>query len=58
LDQIELGAYGLATIQLGVDAIIATTIIEQLDFDDFNKLKRQIETSVIRFIEDMNDILG
>ena len=57
LGQKELRSYGLSTTQPGVDAIIAATIIEHPDFNDLTELKRQIETSVIRFIEDMNEIL-
>ncbi|KNZ40845.1 DUF7000 family protein [Acetobacterium bakii] len=58
LGQKELGAYVLSPIQPGVDAIIAESIVEQPDFDHFKELKQQIEAHIIRFSEDLNEILA
>jgi hypothetical protein len=47
------GKYSLSQIQPGVDSIIATSIIEQPDFDDLEVLKKLIEARTKEFAEDI-----
>ncbi len=49
----DLGRYVLSHIQPGVDSIIASSIVEQPDFDDLDELKKHIEVKTMEFVEDM-----
>jgi hypothetical protein len=49
----DLGRYVLSQIQPGVDSIIASSIVEQPDFDDLDELKKRIEVKTMEFVEDM-----
>lgn len=49
----NIGRYELSRIQPGVDAIIASIITEQPDFDTPDELKQLIEAETIKFSEDM-----
>jgi hypothetical protein len=53
----DLGRYVLSQIQPGVDSIIASSIVEQPDFDDLDELKKRIEVKTMEFVEDMVRIL-
>ncbi|MHC1679469.1 MAG: hypothetical protein AB9886_02960 [Candidatus Cryosericum sp.] len=53
----DLGRYVLSQIQPGVDSIIASSIVEQPDFDDPDELKKHIEVKTMAFVEEMVRIL-
>jgi len=53
----NIGGYSLSQIQPGVDSIIASSIIEQPDFDNHDELKKQIGANTIEFIKDINSML-
>lgn len=57
LNHKDLGTYVLSQMQPGVDSIIASSIVEQPDFDDPNGLKRNIEVKTMEFVEDMIRVL-
>jgi hypothetical protein len=57
LSRKDLGGYTLTKIRPGEDSIIASIIVEQPDFDNPEKLKRQIEARTIEFAGDMMSIL-
>lgn len=49
----DLRGYSLSQAAPGVDAIIATTITDQIDFDHPEELKRLIEESTMEFSENV-----
>ncbi len=53
----DLGKYTLTQIKPGVDSIIESVIVERPDFNDFNELRKQIETATMGFIKDIISIL-
>ena len=53
----NLGRFTLSQIQPGVDSIIASTIIEQPNFDNLAELKKQLEIRIIEFVKDINSII-
>lgn len=53
----DLGRYALSQIQPGVDSIIASTIVEQPDFDNPDELKKRIEAKTMEFSQDIAHIL-
>ena len=57
LSRKDLGRYVLSQIRPGVDSIIASSIVEQPDFDDPDELKKHIEVKTMEFVEDMVHIL-
>jgi hypothetical protein len=57
LNHKDLGSYVLSQIQPGVDSIIASSIVEQPDFDDLDELKRHIEVKTMEFVEDIIPVL-
>jgi hypothetical protein len=58
LSQRDLGNYKLSRIQPGVDAIIASVLVENPDFNHLEELKAQLELKTLKFTEDMISILG
>ncbi|MBP1745126.1 MAG: hypothetical protein H6Q58_2104 [Firmicutes bacterium] len=57
LSRKDLGGYTLSKIRPGEDSIIASVIVEQPDFDNPEKLKKQIEARTVEFAGDMVSIL-
>lgn len=53
----DIGKYTLSQIHPGVDSIIASVIVEQPDFDDFDELKKQIEVKVVEFAKEVTAML-
>jgi hypothetical protein len=53
----DTGKYALSQMKPGVDSIIESTIMEQPDFNDIDRLKKQIETKTLEFVQDMISIL-
>jgi len=49
----KIDPYRLSQVLPGVDSIIESTIVKQPDFDNPEKLKKQIEEKTIAFIEDL-----
>ncbi len=49
----DLGGYTLSKVEPGVDAIIATQLISQPDFDHPEELKALIEATTLAFIKDI-----
>lgn len=54
----NLGQYALTQINPGVDSIIEAVIVEQPDFDDVERLKKQIEEKTLEFTKDIIAILN
>jgi len=53
----DIGRYTLSQVHPGVDSIIESSILEHPDFGDSFEMKKQIETKVIEFIEDISTII-
>lgn len=54
----NIGNYTLSKVQPGVDSIIASVIIHKPDFDNTEKLKKEIELKTMQFVEDINSMLN
>jgi hypothetical protein len=57
LSRKDIGRYGLSQIHPGVDSIIASTLIDQPDFDSADTLKTDLEMKTMEFIRDMESLL-
>ncbi len=57
LSHANIGRYHLSQIRPGVDSIIASSIIEQPDFDNLEELKNDIEVKTIAFVKDINAMI-
>jgi len=53
----DLGGFTLSQIQPGVDSIIASTIMDQPNFENFNEMKKQLETKIIGFVKAITPII-
>jgi hypothetical protein len=53
----NIGRFTLSQVHPGVDSIIASSIIEQPDFDHLDELKKQIEVKTIEFAKDISSML-
>jgi len=53
----NLGRFTLSQIQPGIDSIIASSIMEQPDFNNLSELKKQLEIRIIEFAKDANSII-
>ncbi len=53
----DIGGYRLSRPAPGVDAIIETVLVRQLEFDQPEALRQQIEEGLMVFIRDMTMIL-
>ena len=58
LDRKDLGGYALSQPGPGVDAIIASVLEEEADFDHPEALKTKIEKRTMEFTQDVLSILG
>ncbi len=54
----DIGRHQLSKPAAGVDAIIATILLEQPDFDHPRELREQIENGLMLFIRDITLMLG
>ncbi len=53
LSRRELGRFSLSHVQPGVDAIIASPLLEQPDFDHPEEMQSQIEATLAEFVRDI-----
>lgn len=58
LSRRNIGKYKLSELGPGIDFIIETTLVDQPNFDDLEKLKDQIEKGTTAFIDDMTLLLN
>jgi hypothetical protein len=57
LSHTDLRGFALSQIKSGVDSIIASQLVEKPDFDNSDELKKQIDITSSKFLQEITAIL-